>query len=80
MVSEVIVIERVFVLLHSVEYSVKSITCEHVKTIGVYSSKTNAEDAMIRYSLRPFFCDYPIECFHVDEYKVNNSYWYEGFV
>ena len=66
----------VFVLqhVHSREDGV-----EDVKFIGVYSSRQKAQDAVVRLSRLPGFADAP-DGFHIDEYRVDEDHWGEGYV
>jgi len=66
----------VFVLqhVHSREDGV-----EDVKFIGVYSSRENADAAAARLSRLPGFTD-ALDGFHVDEYRVDQDHWAEGYV
>ena len=66
----------VFVLqhVHSREDGV-----EDVKFIGVYSSREKADGAVARLSRLPGFSDAP-DGFHVDEYRVDQDHWVEGYV
>ena len=52
---------------------------EDVKFIGVYSSREKADAAVERLSRQPGFSDSP-EGFHVDEYRVDQDHWAEGYV
>lgn len=52
---------------------------EDVKFIGVYSSREKAEAAMARLCRLPGFSDAP-EAFHVDEYRLDQDHWVEGYV
>ena len=52
---------------------------EDVKLIGVYSSRDKAEAAMARLRRLPGFADAP-DGFHVDEYRVDQDHWAEGYV
>lgn len=52
---------------------------EDVKFIGVYSSRETAEGAVARLSRLPGFSDAP-DGFHVDEYRVDQDHWVEGYV
>ena len=67
---------RVFVLqhVHSREDGV-----EDVKFIGVYSSREKADAAVARLRRLPGFSDAP-DGFHVDEYRVDQDHWVEGYV
>ena len=66
----------VFVLqhVHSREDGV-----EDVKFIGVYSSREKAQAAVARLGRLPGFADAP-DGFHIDEYRVDQDQWAEGYV
>ena len=58
--------------------------------IGVYDSLTTAEDATKRLAVQPGFRDSPNivdpqhdddeNGFYIDEYRINEDHWAEGFV
>ncbi len=52
---------------------------EDVKFIGGYSSPEKADAAVARLSCLPGFSDAP-HGFHVDEYRVDQDHWAEGYV
>lgn len=52
---------------------------EDVKFVGVYSSHAAAEAAVVRLARRPGFSDAP-DGFHIDEYRVDQDQWADGFV
>lgn len=52
---------------------------EDVKFIGVYSSHENAQAAVARLARLPGFADAP-NGFHIDEYRVDQDHWAEGYV
>ena len=52
---------------------------EDVKFIGVYSSREKADAAVARLSCLPGFSD-SADGFHVDEYRVDQDQWVEGYV
>lgn len=66
----------VFVLqnVHSQEDGI-----EDVKFIGVYSSRMKAQEAVTRLGRLPGFANAP-EGFHIDEYRVDQDHWAEGYV
>jgi hypothetical protein len=66
----------VFVLQH---VHSRSDGVEDVKFIGVYSSHEKAEAAVARVGRLPGFADAP-DGFHIDEYRVDQDHWAEGFV
>ena len=67
---------NVFVLQHVHE---REDGAEDVKFIGVYSSREKAEEAAPRLARLPGFADAP-DGFHVDEYRVDQDQWAEGYV
>ena len=52
---------------------------EDVKFIGVYSSREKADAAVERLGRLPGFSDAP-DGFHIDEYRVDQDQWTEGYV
>lgn len=66
----------VFVLQHS--YKTDD-GYDEAKMIGVYSSKEKAEETVEKLKNVNGFCDYPIECFYIDEYEIDKDNWTEGF-
>ena len=52
---------------------------EDVKFIGVYSSREKAQEAVARMGRLPGFADAP-DGFHIDEYRVDQDQWVEGYV
>ena len=52
---------------------------EDVKFIGVYSSREKAQEAVARLTRLPGFSDAP-DGFQVDEYRVDQDHWAEGYV
>ncbi len=52
---------------------------EDVKFIGVYSSREKAQAAVARLGRQPGFADAP-DGFHVDEYRIDQDHWAEGYV
>lgn len=66
----------VFLLEHS--YKIGKFT--EIKIIGVYSSKEKAKIVVEKYKYLLGFKDYPEDCFHIDEYKIDEDRWAEGFI
>jgi hypothetical protein len=64
-----------YVLQHSHEMD----GCEETKFIGVYRSRGAANTAMQRLRLTPGFRDHP-NAFSIDEYRLDEDHWTEGFV
>ena len=52
---------------------------EHVKTIGIYSTRAAAAAAIVRLCSQPGFSDYP-GSFSIDEYTLDKDHWVDGFV
>lgn len=50
-----------------------------VKFIGVYSSREKAQAAMARLCRLPGFAE-AADGFHIDEYRVDQDQWTEGYV
>jgi hypothetical protein len=71
---EASVANRVFVLHHSYEAD----GCDETKLIGIYSSKTKAEDAIKRLADQPGFREHPAD-FSIDPYRLDVDHWAEGF-
>jgi len=65
----------VFILQHSYELE----DCDEIKFIGLYSTKTEAKNAINRLSNQDGF-KYKIDGFEIDEYELNKDNWTEGFV
>ena len=65
--------EPLFVLLHSLPETGK------VKVVGIYSSRSLAEEAEERARQLPGFADEP-DGFTIEEYTVDTDHWPRGFV
>jgi hypothetical protein len=52
---------------------------DEVKLLGIYSSRTNAEERIRRGRRLPGFREEP-ECFVTGEYELDQDTWTEGFV
>lgn len=70
--------DKVYLLQHSYEIGKES-EYDEVKLIGVFSSYEKAETVMYDFAKLPGFKDYPIKCFHIDEYTIDSTNWTEGF-
>jgi hypothetical protein len=57
-------------LVHYYEYG-KNGEFDELKSLGIYSSRQKAEEAIQRYIRLPGFCNYPIECFLIGESTVD---------
>lgn len=67
---------EVFLLQHAHE---KDDGEEDVKTVGIYSTRQLAEEAIERMRVQPGFKDAP-DGFHINRYRVNEDHWVEGYV
>lgn len=65
--------------------------CEDVKTIGIYRTREAALSAVERLKTQPGFEDHPQvrnplvdedseEGFYIDEFKLDEDHWTEGFI
>ena len=72
--------EKVYLLQHSYEINYEGISFNNTKIIGIYSTKEKAEDVVQRYKNIQGFNKYPISCFYIDEYQLDENQWTEGFV
>ena len=52
---------------------------DDAKLIGVYRSRSSAEQAIARLSSQPGFRDYPAG-FEIGKYELDRDHWEEGFV
>ncbi len=68
-------IKSVFLLQHSYEID----NYEETKIIGIYTSKNKAELVIQKFQTLPGFKEFP-ECFYIDEYKLDEDNWLEGFI
>jgi len=68
--------DQIYLLQHSYEID----GYDETKLIGIYSSRKLAEKSMEICYQRPGFREYSKDCFHIDKYEVNKSYWEEGFI
>jgi hypothetical protein len=67
--------KSVFVLQHC--HSVGD-DCEDTKLIGVYSSRSTAENALRQMETKLGFAQ--SDGFSIDEYELDVSHWTDGFV
>ena len=68
--------KHIYLLQHSYEVG----EYDETKIIGIYSSRELAERTIENYKNLPGFIKYPVECFHIDRYEVNQNNWQEGFI
>lgn len=52
---------------------------DDIKIVGVYSSRVQAEAAIVRLSQQPGFSELK-SGFHIDGYELDKDHWAEGFV
>ena len=54
---------------------------DETKSLGIYSSEQRAQEAIERYYQLTGFNKYPIDCFHIEKYKLDlDMGWTDGFV
>ncbi len=66
--------KKVYVLQHSYELN----NCDETKFIGVFSSLTEAKNAIEKLKKKEGFKQYQ-KNFYIDIYPINKIYWEEGF-
>lgn len=67
----------IFFVQHS--YQTGEGDLEKNKIIGIYSSRQNAEKTIARLSTNEGFRDHPIDCFELEEYKLDVDHYTELF-
>lgn len=73
--------QKVYLLQHSYEYEIEeNLKVDETKIIGIYSSYEMAEQVKERYKTKKGFSRFPIDCFYIDEYELDNDNWKEGFI
>ena len=72
--------DRVYLLQHSYDIEYEGVTFDETKIIGMYTTKEKAEEVVQRYKNIVGFNKYPIDCFCIDEYILDEDNWTEGFV
>ena len=68
--------KNVFVVQHAYETSWGE---EEAKFIGVFTSRTAAEEAVQSLKVQPGFRDFP-DHFHISEYELDVRHWEDGFI
>lgn len=68
--------QQVFILHHIHKLPASGVD---VKVIGVYATKKDADEAIVRLTAQPGFREFPKE-FTVDQYKIGEDHWTEGFI
>jgi len=67
-------------LVHIYECGEEGNEENEIKELGIYSSIEKAQEAIKRYFKLPGFNNYPIDCFFINDCKVDKDYgWTEGF-
>ncbi len=51
---------------------------DELKSLGIFSSKKEAEEAVEYYKKLPGFKDF-LDGFCINEYEIDKDYWIEGF-
>lgn len=72
--------DKVYLLQHSYEVVYEGESFDETKIIGIYTTKENAEEVVRRYKSIVGFDKYPLSCFNIDVYELNQDHWKEGFV
>lgn len=67
--------EYVYLLEHVYEIG----STEEIKTIGIFSSRKNAQEAVNQLRNKPGFRDHPKKAFLISKCKVDRIGWSEGF-
>ena len=65
----------VFLLSH--EYELDGY--DQLKTLGVYTELSLAEEAQAYFAIQPGFCDH-LDGFEIQECQLNTKLWSEGFI
>lgn len=66
-------------LIYALQHIYKVGPFEEGKFIGIYSSKKKAMETVMRFKSLPGFNEHPIDCFHIDSFELDKTYWTEGF-
>lgn len=73
--------EKVYLVQHCYEYEVvEEINKENIKIIGIYSSYEKAEQVIEAYKTKKGFNRFPVDCFYIDEYILDQDHWKDGFI
>ncbi len=68
--------EKVFILWHCVDLDDLE---EDSKLIGVFSSRQKVTEAINTLKTKDGFVDYTVDHFIMDEYRIDEVNWAEGF-
>ncbi|HMG81845.1 MAG TPA: hypothetical protein VK559_02305 [Ferruginibacter sp.] len=68
--------EKVYLLNHVYEQD----EIEEVKFIGVFSSMEKALKVIEELKDLPGYNKHPIECFHLEDWTIDEYTWKEGFI
>ena len=71
--------EYVYLLEHSYEQVKGDPETREIKSLGVFTSTEEAEEAIKFYKALPGFRDYP-DGFFIDKCKLGQKEWVEGFI
>lgn len=71
---------KVYLLWHVHELTDDFGTHEDEKLIGVFSSESKANETIQHFKNLEGFRDYPLECFIIDAYELDEPNWTEGFI
>ena len=70
---------KVYVLWHVHELHDDYGCHDEEKMIGIYSTKTKAQESIDIHKDLEGFKGYPVECFEIYEYELDKSNWNDGF-
>lgn len=68
----------VYLLQHIYQYG-KNGEHDEIKTLGIYTSSEEAENAIKSYKKLDGFRNYSDECFCIDKFELNKGEWTDGF-
>ena len=52
---------------------------EEIKFIGLFSSRSRAQEAIYELIIKPGFRDFPIDCFQIHINTIDSYEWKDGF-
>jgi hypothetical protein len=65
--------------VYLVEHTYESDGIDEVKTIGIFSTRKKAQEAVEYLRYKPGFRDYPKKAFLISRAKIDRIGWSEGF-
>lgn len=70
----------VYELGHCYERLIEDYPHDVYRIIGVYDSEETAKAAKMNYSKKPGFKEFPIDCFYINRYRLDEDNWKSGFI